>query len=143
MTIVLAALMANLPDADFLPGYLVGDPRAFHRYALHSIPAAVLAGAVAGACFWRRRGWFVSYWAVMTLIYASHVLLDLFEADAAYPIGVQLLWPFTERFLCPVGPSSCRSKRTTPVQGCFAACWSGRICGAWPGNFLSSGRWSW
>jgi hypothetical protein len=43
--------LANLPDADFLPGYLISQPRAYH-WDPHSLAPALLAAACSG--FWAR-----------------------------------------------------------------------------------------
>jgi membrane-bound metal-dependent hydrolase YbcI (DUF457 family) len=97
-----AVLLANAPDLDFLPGFVVGSPGAYHRGVTHTVAAAVAVGAlvwVAG----RLRGWpaRVGLWA--GAVYGSHLVLDFFTIDARAPHGARFLWPMSERyFLSPV-----------------------------------------
>lgn len=96
---ILFMVLANLPDIDFLPGFLVGEPNLYHRHYLsHSLGAAVIAGA-AFAWFYhmRKMGQFWPNFTMFTLAYASHILLDYFGTDTAEPTGVPALWPFTDR----------------------------------------------
>ncbi len=96
--------LANLPDIDFLPGYLRGgDPRAYHWGPTHSITAALLVGAVVGTIARWRTGRFVPAFTLATAAYGSHVLLDLLLGPAAgFDIGIQVFWPFSpERFMLP------------------------------------------
>jgi membrane-bound metal-dependent hydrolase YbcI (DUF457 family) len=106
--------LAMLPDADLLlPG--------FHRSATHSIAAAIvvliIAAAVTGKVTRNRngsqtpqgpdsgvrhlngatRGWRTAM--LCSLAYASHLLLDWLGADNFPPRGIQLLWPFSDRWL--------------------------------------------
>lgn len=91
-------LIANLPDADYLPGYLVGRPNAYHHYALHSIGAAVGVGAVIGMFYWLRCRRFLPYFALTAATYSTHLLLDYLAVDTSEPFGLQLFWPSTAKF---------------------------------------------
>lgn len=44
-----SVVLANLPDLDFLPGLLLGDPMYFHRQGRHSITTAIIVGLVVSA----------------------------------------------------------------------------------------------
>lgn len=98
--VLVCAGLGMLPDADLLfPGA--------HRTATHSITAAVLmfivAAAVTGQVTRFRPRRFGS-WArlrnatLCCLAYASHLLLDWLGADHFPPFGIQLLWPFSDRW---------------------------------------------
>jgi membrane-bound metal-dependent hydrolase YbcI (DUF457 family) len=101
-----AVTLANAPDLDFVPGILLGHPGAYHRGFTHTIVAAVaVTGLVMlGARLARRRGKAAlraGLWA--GAVYASHLLLDFFTADATPPHGAQFLWPFSHAYyLSPV-----------------------------------------
>jgi membrane-bound metal-dependent hydrolase YbcI (DUF457 family) len=96
--------LANLPDIDFIPGYLVGEPRAYHWGPTHSLLAALMAGVMAGTIARRHKQRFTPWFAVAATAYASHVLLDLLLGPGApQSVGLQVLWPFSaERFMAPV-----------------------------------------
>ena len=103
--LVLAAFLiglANLPDIDLVPGYFIGEPRAFHWGATHSLFAALCAGLVSGSLArWLDRP-FAPFFALATAAYGSHIVLDLLLGPGAPSIGLQVLWPFsTERFMAP------------------------------------------
>ncbi len=98
--------LANLPDADFIPGLISGRPNLYHHGAFHSLGAA-LAVALIGAGFFRlkkrradarphRR--FRGPAAMIFLLFFSHLLLDLFALDLVAPFGLPLLWPFSGRY---------------------------------------------
>jgi membrane-bound metal-dependent hydrolase YbcI (DUF457 family) len=106
LRLVLAfVLLANLPDFDFLPGWLVGQPNLFHRGASHSLFTALLVGLVIGIGA-RATGWerFLPAATLGFALYASHVLLDLFSVDYSVPRGFEVLWPLSgEHYLTDVG----------------------------------------
>ena len=64
-----------------------------HSGPTHSMGATLLVGAAVYMI--GRRGRFAA--AVMAA-YASHVLLDWFGSDAAPPIGIMALWPFSREY---------------------------------------------
>ncbi|MBN2010342.1 metal-dependent hydrolase [candidate division KSB1 bacterium] len=96
-------VVANLADLDYLPGAFINQPNSFHHGMTHSLTFAVLFGLLAGAVgyVWKRQFWSVAI--IMTVTYASHILLDFFTMDTAEPFGEQLLWPFSSAyFLSPI-----------------------------------------
>lgn len=110
--------LANLPDADFLPGYFLGNPNHWHQTVSHSLGATVLVGAL-GAWFFASKNTgisqntentprlfgkkFAAYFAVISLVYFSHIVLDCFNQDMRAPYGVMLFWPVSsEHFTSPV-----------------------------------------
>ena len=99
-----AALLAGLPDVDYLPGLLRGALNTTHQQATHSLAWALLASVG----FWLagRTGW--SAWfgwraaAFILILIGSHLAVDLVTEDRLAPYGLPLLWPFTNRpFLAP------------------------------------------
>ena len=84
--------LANAADLDFIPGILVGKPDLFHHSFTHSFTAAIVAGLVVGfMANLGRKGTFLKTFALATLAYASHVVLDMLF-DATY---VPMFWPLT------------------------------------------------
>jgi membrane-bound metal-dependent hydrolase YbcI (DUF457 family) len=96
--------LAAAPDLDLLiPGT--------HRTATHSVTALVLVTILAAAVTGRvtrgtaglddSRRSTLTRWRVALvcgLAYASHLLLDWLGADRFPPRGIQLLWPFSDRW---------------------------------------------
>ena len=94
---LLFAVLANLPDIDFLVGYaLEGDLHAFHQGPTHSLLFAVAAGVLAGFA-WRGRLGHFSAAAVFSATILSHHVLDMLGGPALgfnRSPGLALLWPF-------------------------------------------------
>lgn len=100
--VLLFVVLANLADADFVPGFFAGNPNAFHQLHSHSFGAAVLVGLLGACYFGRKNGKYTAYFAVITLAYFSHVVLDYFTHDMREPFGVMLWWPLSsEHFTAP------------------------------------------
>lgn len=101
---VFFVILANLPDADFLPGIILGRPNLYHHGMFHSLGAAT-AVAAAGGCFFyltKRRFWARA--AAIFLVFSSHLLLDFFAWDFVAPYGVPLLWPLADRYFIAARP---------------------------------------
>jgi membrane-bound metal-dependent hydrolase YbcI (DUF457 family) len=95
-------LLASIPDIDFLPGYLVGNPRAYHWGPAHSLAAAVLAGAAAGLVASRFGRSFWRYFLLGGAACTSHLVLDMLLGPGGQSVGLEILWPFsTARFSAP------------------------------------------
>jgi len=98
--LLLFAFLANLPDLDFLPGIIVGQPNAYHHGPSHSIVLALIAAVAVFSISYR---YFhelgkVRYLLALLLVCASHTLLDFFSKDTGHPFGVPLLWPLHEDY---------------------------------------------
>lgn len=95
---LLTAFLAAGPDLDLLLHNRV-IPQ-FHRTATHSLVAVgvvfILLAFVTGEVTTRRRRWLDA--SVGALAWASHLLMDWLGADPSTPSGLQLFWPFSERF---------------------------------------------
>ena len=91
LTLTCAALAA-LPDIDLAAPYT-------HRTITHSllataavtIIAAVVTGQVTPRAAWRTT-------LICAAAYASHLLLDWLAVDDTPPRGLQILWPFRDRW---------------------------------------------
>jgi len=96
-TVYLCLLMAVLPDFDFFPGLLEGEPNKYHHGLSHSILIGLVASVlIAGIFCFRDR-----FWLHITLFFSvilSHLVLDLFSLDQSYPYGLKLLWPFSNEY---------------------------------------------
>lgn len=96
--------IGNLPDADFLLGFVAGEPGHFHRGVTHTVLAAVVFGAtVGGFLAWRIRDRWWSAAAMFATVYGSHLALDWLTIDQRGPAGAQFLWPFSDAYyIAPV-----------------------------------------
>jgi inner membrane protein len=92
-----AIAVANLPDADFIPGFLLGDINGIHHGATHSLAYMAMLGAIAYGLsrFMQtdRRLWILLF--VMALV-GSHVAIDWLTEDTSNPVGIPLFWPFSD-----------------------------------------------
>ncbi|MBQ7251263.1 MAG: metal-dependent hydrolase [Kiritimatiellae bacterium] len=91
--LAVAAFLACLPDWDYLPGLLVGELNRYHQLFTHSLAFCAVASAVAARALRRTR---LRPPAVAAIVF-SHLLLDLLTEDARPPVGIPLLWPFSDR----------------------------------------------
>jgi membrane-bound metal-dependent hydrolase YbcI (DUF457 family) len=91
--------IGNLPDVDFVVGFALGTPGAFHRGISHTVLAAVVFGVVAGTLVWWRRkdGWWPAT-LLCAAAYASHLLVDALTVDARGPAGAQFFWPLSDAY---------------------------------------------
>jgi membrane-bound metal-dependent hydrolase YbcI (DUF457 family) len=86
-------ISANLADADFIPGLLTGNPRAFHRGGSHTIMAAfIVAATVASLWTWSAMSW-LDRAGLIFVAYASHLGLDYLTPGR----GLLLGWPLARR----------------------------------------------
>ena len=91
-------VVGNLPDCDFVIGFVLGQPGLVHRGVSHTLAAAVVFGVIAGALArWRREPFRPAAFA-FGAAYASHLLVDWLTVDSRPPIGGQFLWPFSSAY---------------------------------------------
>jgi len=87
-------LMANLPDIDYLPGLILGNPHAFHHGPTHSL-AFLLCAWVLGFLVGPNLGWTRARAAWLAgLCVLSHLVMDCLTSDMKAPYGIPLLWPW-------------------------------------------------
>jgi len=123
--VILFILLTNLPDFDFLPGLVAGDPNLFHRGASHSLFMALLVGGIVGTLARASgRGRFVPAAVTGWALYTLHIVLDLFSVDYSIPRGFQLLWPWSrDYYIAPTG-LFLNITRAYTVQGFFPSLFS-------------------
>lgn len=88
----------NAPDLDFFWGAWMRDMNVFHHGPSHSIAAVFIFATLAWLLlrvFMHPRGLAIT----AGLAYLSHLILDLFTADRTLPYGMQLFWPFDDRYV--------------------------------------------
>jgi membrane-bound metal-dependent hydrolase YbcI (DUF457 family) len=89
---LVAAGLAALPDVDLmLP--------VRHRTGTHSIGAVIavtIIAAIVTGQVTRHRVWRTV--CICGAAYATHLLLDWLAADLFFPYGLQVWWPFSDRF---------------------------------------------
>lgn len=94
--LALVVVVANLPDADFLIGAVVGRPRDWHRGPTHTLLAALVVALVV-AVAQRRGGRRFSHAFVLAFaLYGSHLVLDTIMPDRRFESGIPLFWPLTD-----------------------------------------------
>lgn len=99
-----AIIAANVPDLDFVPGILIGDPGKYHHGASHSLLAAVAVG-MAGMLLARiaRYPHVARLGVVICLAYVSHLLLDAMAPLDDAGRGVPFFWPLMNHyFVSPI-----------------------------------------
>jgi membrane-bound metal-dependent hydrolase YbcI (DUF457 family) len=98
-------LLANLPDLDFLPGWLDGDANQLHRSFTHSLTFAILISLVLSSV-WRIAPGFWRSALLYFTAYSSHLLIDFFSGikigwtHTGY--GMPLFWPWSKEFSSPL-----------------------------------------
>jgi len=116
---VIAFAIALVPDLDFVPGVLLGEPGLFHRGPTHSVAGAILFSvplawllalltSVPDTGAGSRIERFLRWYAFVLPVYLSHLFLDLLSPDTVHNSGLHLLWPLTDRYVrtpVPVPPA--------------------------------------
>lgn len=92
------AILACLPDMDYLPGLWRGALNTTHQQATHSVAWVLLASAGLWLVGRARRpagfGWRAA--AFLLLAIGSHLAIDLVTADRQAPYGIPLGWPLAD-----------------------------------------------
>ena len=98
--LLLVALISTLPDFDFIPGFIVGEPNLFHRGISHSFGFAALLSLVMFLFELRlsRKAPPRMFWWFFVL-YTLHIVFDYFSADTRYPYGQPIFWPIHNTYL--------------------------------------------
>jgi len=110
--LLVGMVIANAPDLDFIPGFILGQPNLYHHGISHSLGAAVFL-----ALLWT---FFVNrllHWRVYIggfqffCLYSSHLLLDLLSRDGRPPYGIPLFWPLSGKYcMIPLLPAVSHSQ---------------------------------
>lgn len=102
--IILAIIVANLPDIDFVLGYLFfGDINAIHRQFTHSFFFGYLACLMIFISLRVLQKVPFSFLVWLWAVYFSHIFLDMLAYDSYPPAGVQCFFPFSfDYFAFPI-----------------------------------------
>ncbi len=91
--VLFCVVMANLPDFDVIPGFFAGDINLYHHDYTHTLVFA-FAVFLCVLAVSRRNS---LKWASMSLVLVlSHFAIDYITIDRSPPIGLPLLWPFSD-----------------------------------------------
>lgn len=95
----LCLLVANLPDLDFVPGFLIGDPNRYHHGISHSVGFAALSAFAYSSLLALRKRYAASRnFLIFFSLYFSHLLLDYLSIDNGASKGIPLLWPLSDEY---------------------------------------------
>jgi len=87
--VLLCAALAAVPDVDLLLPIT-------HRTATHSVTAVGVTFIITATLTGQVTRWRTA--SLYALAYASHLLLDWLGADRRPPFGLEMLWPFSDRW---------------------------------------------
>ena len=95
------AVLACLPDVDYLPGLVRGYLNTTHQQATHSVAWVALAAL---GIWLLGRAWKPAWFgkrtlALLLVLIGSHLAIDLFTEDRLAPYGIPLWAPFSEEFV--------------------------------------------
>ena len=92
---ILAIILANLPDIDFILGYLFfGDFNAIHRQLTHSFFVGFFVCLLIFICLRLLQKVPFSFLLWLWGLYFSHIFLDMLAYDSYPPAGVQCFFSF-------------------------------------------------
>ncbi len=126
-SLILVVIVAgNLPDIDLIFGSFVCNPNLYHHLWTHSITFCIMGGLLGGLGYRLLTGKDgLSVGSIIFLVMLSHLILDFFARDTNTIKGIQLFWPFSERYY--ISPVSLfrevqkSSANSTFIQSLF--CW--------------------
>ena len=95
---VFVIFVANIADADFLVGWVLGDINRFHHGISHSIGMAVIFSLLCAIVARHYSDQAKQVFFVSLVVYISHLLADYFAVDVVEPFGAPFLWPFTDQY---------------------------------------------
>ena len=92
------AVLACLPDVDYLPGLLRGYLNTTHQQATHSVAWVLLAafGIWLLGRVWKPAWFGKRTLALLLVLIASHLAIDLVTEDRLAPYGIPLWAPFSD-----------------------------------------------
>lgn len=93
------AVLACLPDVDYLPGMVRGYLNTTHQQATHSVAWVLLVSA---GLWLVGRAWKPAWFgrraaAFLVILIGSHLAVDLVTEDRLAPYGIPLAAPFSDR----------------------------------------------
>lgn len=90
-------VVANLPDIDFLFGWIAGNPNQYHQGATHSLLFIVAVSVLAGWGYSRFHptGTFQTI-SIIFGVLLLHLVCDMLGKDSRTPVGIPLFWPISD-----------------------------------------------
>jgi membrane-bound metal-dependent hydrolase YbcI (DUF457 family) len=98
-TLLAVFLMANMPDIDFLFGFIRGKPNQYHGYVTHSLVFAMIMAVLYAYIMQEKKFLFNNALLAFSII-VSHDLMDSFSSQKLgfYPgDGAALFYPFSDK----------------------------------------------
>lgn len=92
-----AALLANLPDMDYIAGIMAGELNLYHHGVTHTLGWISLVSLLVWIPL-RSKGAGGRELSLIFLLLFSHLALDWVTADGKEPYGIMILWPFSDDF---------------------------------------------
>lgn len=117
------AFVANMPDIDFLPGFVIGAPNHYHHGISHSLGFGVMASIIFAWILRKRdNGNFATEAFFVFICFGSHLFFDLLSLDSRPPFGIPIFWPVSnEYYIVPVLPPIQHSELNHATVGEFFA----------------------
>lgn len=85
---------ANLPDVDFLFGWIQGNPNQYHQGATHSLFFIAAVSLALGWGYSRiHPGRGLAAGGMIFAALAVHLICDMLGNDTSPPVGIPLFWP--------------------------------------------------
>jgi membrane-bound metal-dependent hydrolase YbcI (DUF457 family) len=101
--LVACVVLALAPDLDFLPGLLQGQPVLYHQGPSHSLVVGLALSLGVALLLRPDRRQLLRTWLLLFAAFGSHLVIDSLGRDRRPPIGMPLLWPFSDTsWLAPV-----------------------------------------
>ena len=118
---LLCIVMANFPDLDFLPGFLIGSPALYHQGVKHSLGFGLMVSMGIAGIYHFKDNLFSTVFTLCFMSYLSHLLINFLGPDGRLPYGQPLLWPLSvEHYIFPVsvflGAHHVRSTSATTLE---------------------------
>lgn len=100
-----ALFVANFPDLDFLPGFIIGQPNRYHHGISHSFGVALLVSLLAawGINLLKKQSIAKNFLFFLS-VYSSHLLFDFISVDSRPPAGIPVFWPLSSQYMIFVKP---------------------------------------
>jgi len=101
--VIWAVFCANLPDFDLFAGLMKGELNQYHQGYTHTLGFALFIGVTVYfvlKIMKIKRALSIAMLSFFLVFF--HVLMDSFNYDSKPPIGVMLLWPFSNHYFNPI-----------------------------------------
>lgn len=102
---VAALLVANFPDLDFLPGFIIDQPNRYHHGISHSFGVALFVSLfMAWVINLLKKQSLAKNFLFFLSVYSSHLLLDFISVDSRPPAGIPVFWPLSSQYMILAKP---------------------------------------